>query len=178
MENGSKEEELDLESINQEDVTALGPNLVTLGLSPHIQWASLLHLDSIKARNKPVEPLKKPERAPFFLDALAAPNDDASAALISDAHAQVDKDSGRQSKKLKVTTTKPSPLARNVEPGSSELGLESNHFLTLSLSLSLFPCKRHRYPKTQPSVPSRTSSENLNPTEIFNRWSSSSRAER
>ncbi|XP_028760737.1 WD repeat-containing protein 36 isoform X2 [Neltuma alba] len=43
------------------------PDLVTLSLLPKSQWQSLISLDIIKARNKPVEPPKKPEKAPFFL---------------------------------------------------------------------------------------------------------------
>jgi hypothetical protein len=31
------------------------------------QWENLLHLDTIKARSKPLAPPKKPEAAPFFL---------------------------------------------------------------------------------------------------------------
>jgi U3 small nucleolar RNA-associated protein 21 len=31
------------------------------------QWENLLHLDTIKARSKPLQPPKKPEAAPFFL---------------------------------------------------------------------------------------------------------------
>ncbi|XP_054800257.1 uncharacterized protein LOC129304574 [Prosopis cineraria] len=43
------------------------PDLVTLSLLPKSQWQSLISLDIIKARNKPIEPPKKPEKAPFFL---------------------------------------------------------------------------------------------------------------
>lgn len=43
------------------------PNLVTLSLLPRSQWQSLSNLDIIKLRNKPIEPPKKPEKAPFFL---------------------------------------------------------------------------------------------------------------
>jgi hypothetical protein len=32
-----------------------------------LQWENLLHLDTIKARSKPLAPPKKPEAAPFFL---------------------------------------------------------------------------------------------------------------
>lgn len=32
-----------------------------------VQWENLLHLDTIKARSKPLQPPKKPEAAPFFL---------------------------------------------------------------------------------------------------------------
>nr|CAD1831831.1 unnamed protein product [Ananas comosus var. bracteatus] len=43
------------------------PNLITLSLLPRSQWQHLTNLDIIKVRNKPVEPPKKPEKAPFFL---------------------------------------------------------------------------------------------------------------
>lgn len=43
------------------------PNLITLSLLPKSQWQSLTNLDIIKVRNKPIEPPKKPEKAPFFL---------------------------------------------------------------------------------------------------------------
>lgn len=46
------------------------PELVTLSLLPKSQWQSLLNLDIIKVRNKPVEPPKKPEKAPFFLPSI------------------------------------------------------------------------------------------------------------
>ncbi|WOK92769.1 WD repeat-containing protein 36 [Canna indica] len=46
------------------------PNLITLSLLPRSQWQSLTNLDIIKARNKPVEPPKKPEKAPFFLPSI------------------------------------------------------------------------------------------------------------
>ncbi|VAI93279.1 unnamed protein product [Triticum turgidum subsp. durum] len=43
------------------------PNMITLSLLPRSQWQSLTNLDIIKVRNKPIEPPKKPEQAPFFL---------------------------------------------------------------------------------------------------------------
>ncbi|KAK6916926.1 WD40 repeat [Dillenia turbinata] len=46
------------------------PDLVTLSLLPKSQWQSLINLDIIKVRNKPIEPPKKPEKAPFFLPSL------------------------------------------------------------------------------------------------------------
>lgn len=45
-----------------------GP-LLTLSTMPRSRWMTLLHLDTIQRRNKPQEPPKKPEKAPFFLDA-------------------------------------------------------------------------------------------------------------
>lgn len=48
----------------------LAPQLVTLSLLPRSQWDSLAHIEVIKARNKPLQPAKKPEAAPFFLPSL------------------------------------------------------------------------------------------------------------
>lgn len=45
-----------------------GP-LLTLSTMPRARWISLLHLDTMRQRNKPTEAPKKPEKAPFFLDA-------------------------------------------------------------------------------------------------------------
>jgi U3 small nucleolar RNA-associated protein 21 len=44
--------------------------LVNLSLEPRSKSVNLFHLDSIKARNKPVLPPKATEQVPFFLDAL------------------------------------------------------------------------------------------------------------
>lgn len=49
----------------QEDGKEAG--LITLSTMPRSRWMTLLNLDVIKARNKPKEAPKKPERAPFFL---------------------------------------------------------------------------------------------------------------
>ncbi|KAJ9507489.1 hypothetical protein QJQ45_006484 [Haematococcus lacustris] len=49
----------------------LAPSMVTLSLLPRAQWQSLVQLEEIKARNKPIEPPKKPEAAPFFLPTVA-----------------------------------------------------------------------------------------------------------
>lgn len=44
-----------------------GSGLITLSTMPRSRWMTLLNLDIIKARNKPKEAPKKPEKAPFFL---------------------------------------------------------------------------------------------------------------
>ncbi|ERN12564.1 hypothetical protein AMTR_s00025p00209980 [Amborella trichopoda] len=54
------------------------PDLVTLSLLPKAQWQSLINLDLIKIRNKPIEPPKKPEKAPFFLPSLPSLSGDVS----------------------------------------------------------------------------------------------------
>ncbi|XP_068190775.1 WD repeat-containing protein 36 [Antennarius striatus] len=53
-----------------ESADQLGAYLVTLSLLPESRWKSLLHLDVIKRRNKPVAPPAAPSAAPFFLPTL------------------------------------------------------------------------------------------------------------
>lgn len=81
-------EEVDLEddnnvaeSMDEPDVSQLSSDLLTLSLVPRSQWQNLLHLDLIRQRNKPIEPPKKPEKAPFFLPSLqnGAPNSSTTA---------------------------------------------------------------------------------------------------
>uniref|UniRef100_A0A8D3DVJ7 Small-subunit processome Utp21 domain-containing protein n=1 Tax=Scophthalmus maximus TaxID=52904 RepID=A0A8D3DVJ7_SCOMX len=48
----------------------LGAELVTLSLLPKSRWKSLLYLDDIKKKNKPVAPPLAPPAAPFFLPTL------------------------------------------------------------------------------------------------------------
>ncbi|ETN46970.1 uncharacterized protein HMPREF1541_01160 [Cyphellophora europaea CBS 101466] len=45
----------------------LSSALLTLSLLPRSRWQTLLNLDVIRARNKPIAPPEKPKAAPFFL---------------------------------------------------------------------------------------------------------------
>ncbi|CAG2174545.1 unnamed protein product, partial [Oppiella nova] len=59
-----------------EDVVYKSPeqltnDLITLSSLPDSKWKNLLCLDLIKKRNKPKEPVHKPENAPFFLPTVA-----------------------------------------------------------------------------------------------------------
>ncbi|KAJ5930764.1 hypothetical protein N7466_006257 [Penicillium verhagenii] len=45
-------------------------DMVTLSLVPKSKWQALVHLDSIKERNRPKEAPKAPEKAPFFLPSM------------------------------------------------------------------------------------------------------------
>ncbi|KAL4591371.1 hypothetical protein LXL04_004332 [Taraxacum kok-saghyz] len=73
MEIDSKNDDSDsdvLTDIHTKVVIKQIPDLVTLSLLPKSQWQSLINLDIIKERNKPIEPPKKPEKAPFFLPSI------------------------------------------------------------------------------------------------------------
>jgi len=66
-----------LQSLNVQDSqdafstpSQLGGDLITLTLLPRSRWQSLLNLEVIQQRNKPKEPPKPPEKAPFFLPTL------------------------------------------------------------------------------------------------------------
>lgn len=48
----------------------LDGELITLTLLPRSRWQTLLNLEVIQQRNKPKEPPKLPEKAPFFLPTL------------------------------------------------------------------------------------------------------------
>ncbi|KAF2687199.1 Utp21-domain-containing protein [Lentithecium fluviatile CBS 122367] len=49
----------------------LSEGVTTLSLVPKSRWQTLLHLDMIRARNKPTEAPKAPEKAPFFLPSVS-----------------------------------------------------------------------------------------------------------
>ncbi len=45
--------------------------LTTFSNLPRSRWLTLINFDAIKARDKPIEPVKAPEKAPFFLPQVA-----------------------------------------------------------------------------------------------------------
>lgn len=49
------------------EMDQLDQALLTLSLVPQSRWQTLLHLDEIRQRNKPMQPPEKPKAAPFFL---------------------------------------------------------------------------------------------------------------
>ncbi|CEP16590.1 hypothetical protein [Parasitella parasitica] len=76
--NGSEEEEADQDQDSdieetvepEKTVDQLTDKMITLSMEPRSKWQNLLHLDTIKMRNKPKEAPKLPEKAPFFLPTL------------------------------------------------------------------------------------------------------------
>lgn len=64
------EEESD--EVTAPSIEQLSKDLLTLSLTPKAQWQTLLHLDVIRQRNKPKEPPKPPQKAPFFLPSMIA----------------------------------------------------------------------------------------------------------
>lgn len=56
------------------DLDNLASDLTTLSLVPRSRWQNLLYLDTVRARNKPIAPPTKPEKAPFFLPSTSTPS--------------------------------------------------------------------------------------------------------
>ncbi|KAF7138686.1 hypothetical protein RHSIM_Rhsim07G0058700 [Rhododendron simsii] len=75
------------------------PDLVTLSLLPKSQWQSLINLDIIKARNKPIEPPKKPEKAPFFLPSIPSLSGEIMFAPIESANEEKDSNGDKREKR-------------------------------------------------------------------------------
>ncbi len=71
-----------------DELEQLNHDLLTLSLVPKSRWQTLLHLDDIRERNKPIEPPKAPSKAPFFLSSALIttsqqkpPEDDTNGAI-------------------------------------------------------------------------------------------------
>jgi U3 small nucleolar RNA-associated protein 21 len=63
-------------------IDQVSADLLTLSLVPKVRWQTLLNLDTIRARNKPIEPPKKPQAAPFFLPSLESSVNNSQALAI------------------------------------------------------------------------------------------------
>jgi U3 small nucleolar RNA-associated protein 21 len=62
------------EEVEQWDSQQVEADMVTLANLPEARWQNLLHLDVIKARNKPKVAPEKPKNAPFFLPTITGPD--------------------------------------------------------------------------------------------------------
>lgn len=83
---GSEDHMIDVESNGLtlgSNVDQLSSSLLTLSILPRSRWQTMLNLDTIRARNKPIAPPEKPKAAPFFLgSSLGLSNGDASAESV------------------------------------------------------------------------------------------------
>lgn len=91
------------------------PDLVTLSLLPKTQWQSLINLDIIKVRNKPIEPPKKPEKAPFFLPSLPSLSGDIMFKPSEEAHEDSSKRDVEPYSKRRTTDSPPSPFVQMLQ---------------------------------------------------------------
>jgi U3 small nucleolar RNA-associated protein 21 len=76
-------EEEDLDETTVPIMDQLSDKITTLSLVPKSRWQTLLHLDVIRARNKPKEAPKAPEKAPFFLPSVGQDKADEALAPLT-----------------------------------------------------------------------------------------------
>ncbi|KAL8542233.1 hypothetical protein ACS0TY_003195 [Phlomoides rotata] len=96
------------------------PDLVTLSLLPKSQWQSLINLDIIKARNKPIEPPKKPEKTPFFLPSIPSLSGDIVFKPREPAEGEKDSEASKIEKTRKNTDIPVSQFLQFLESCSEE----------------------------------------------------------
>ena len=71
MENAAKKRKITEEKEIAVVPSKLSSEMLTLSSAPRAKLKSIVNLEQIKARNKPVEPPKAPKSAPFFLGTLS-----------------------------------------------------------------------------------------------------------
>lgn len=97
-----------------EQVEPLGESLITLSTAPRALWHSLFNLELIKKRNKPIEPPKAPEKAPFFLPTMRKDE-------VKPTFVPVEKKEGAgDDSKAKATKTTPVPKAAKDSKGDED----------------------------------------------------------
>ncbi|KIW17197.1 hypothetical protein PV08_04388 [Exophiala spinifera] len=81
----------EIDGIDDESSTVdqLDRSLLTLSIVPQSRWQTLLNLDSIRERNKPIQAPEKPKAAPFFLGS-ALTNGTGADTSLSTAAAEVE----------------------------------------------------------------------------------------
>lgn len=91
---GAEDEE---DGVAAPSLDQLSADMMTLSLVPKSRWQTLLHLDLIKKRNKPIEAPKAPEKAPFFLPSA---NSDKTQGQITPSNAKEEDESKSRITKL------------------------------------------------------------------------------
>lgn len=85
----------------------LGKDIETLSLVPKSRWQTLLHLEAIRQRNKPTEPPKAPEKAPFFLPSLEGPKSSLDMALVPSDETKDQRSVARAMERSRILHTAP-----------------------------------------------------------------------
>lgn len=97
---GENQDSLPNASLDQ-TIEQLNSDLITLSLVPKTRWQTLVHLDTIAQRNKPKEPPKKPEKAPFFLASSLNPG--LSSSSVFDSHDPTSDPSALQAEQSRIS---------------------------------------------------------------------------
>ncbi|KLJ09173.1 hypothetical protein EMPG_15402 [Blastomyces silverae] len=124
----------------------LSSDMMTLSITPKSRWQTLLHLDVIKERNKPKEPPKVPQKAPFFLPSTLSKPDSDSTSLIPPAAATAAGAEEDTSETKKTTPAERSRIAKLQR--ANDPSMQASKFTTLLHSCSS--------PSSNKSTPNQT----------------------
>ncbi|KAJ3294723.1 hypothetical protein HK104_003329 [Borealophlyctis nickersoniae] len=119
-------EEEQIPTLTAEDIT---DEMITLSSVPRSRWQNLLSLEAIKKRNKPMEPPKAPEQAPFFLATLPG----VEPKFV--ATPKTDTEDGNQSRVLRLSDLNPETEFVRLLRAGHELN-DYSSFMTYAQSLS------------------------------------------
>ncbi|SCU97490.1 LAFA_0G11694g1_1 [Lachancea sp. 'fantastica'] len=149
FENSSSSEMSEEDFGQYQSVDQINTDLITLSLGPRNRLKTLLNLDVIRQRSKPIEPPKKPEKAPFFLqfsgekvgdDAIAREKDDYEQSL---ANVRVEQEREKLSSEMEEKLQKHKPSTATFESKFTKLLREghsiSNYELFLNDLVNLSP---------------------------------------
>ncbi|KAJ5335447.1 Small-subunit processome Utp21 [Penicillium brevicompactum] len=92
----------------------LSKDMMTLSLVPKSRWQALVHLDTIRERNRPKEAPKAPEKAPFFLPSLL----DKSGPDSAQTGSELDSDIGSLAKSAEAERLRIAKVQNGQNPGS------------------------------------------------------------
>lgn len=134
------EEDREENSISQLDgesaMDQLDSSLLTLSLLPQSRWQTLLNLESIRKRNKPIQPPQKPKAAPFFLGSALTNGSTTTELAPTETKPAANVDGLEKSRISRLTSLQPvkSPLSTHLETFATTSTATS--LITYLLSLS------------------------------------------
>ena len=134
------EEDREENSISQLDgesaMDQLDGSLLTLSLLPQSRWQTLLNLESIRKRNKPIQPPQKPKAAPFFLGSALTNGSTTTELAPTETKPAANVDRLEKSRISRLTSLQPvkSPLSTHLETFATTSTATS--LITYLLSLS------------------------------------------
>ena len=119
-------------------VEQLDASLLTLSLLPRSRWQTLLNLENIRQRNKPIQPPEKPKAAPFFLgSSLSVANTTSQEAIPKKAESRLSALSSSKSTLTdRATERQISSILRSSSPSSEDSSLIIDHLISLPPSAS------------------------------------------
>ena len=116
------------------DIDQLDQSLLTLSLMPQSRWQTLLNLDTIRQRNKPIEPPKQPEKAPFFLGSSLANGQAPTPSGKPDENTTVTLAERSRISRLAFNPQQQSPLSTLISSSSADPAPLVAHLTSLSPS--------------------------------------------